>query len=77
MIKMVVCKGCEERLNNASYALRRHSAALTTAMNTAQANSISEEDFENYRSEMRTTFQEAQAAWDAYCQHMVEHGFSI
>ena len=77
MINIVVCKGCAERLSNASYAIRHHSAAMDTAIGAARGEAITEEEFEKYREQVRTSFKEAAAAWDTYRQHLVEHGFAV
>jgi len=77
MVNILVCRGCEELLSDASYALRRHSAAMSNAILSAERDSISQEEFENYRTEVRSSFKEAQERWDAYREHLVEHGLLL
>ena len=77
MIHTIVCKGCEERLRDASYAIRRHSAAMSTAIGVAAGDAISEEEFQNYRTDILNSFKGAQEAWDTYCRHLSEHGFAV
>ncbi|HUN87195.1 MAG TPA: hypothetical protein VMU28_00295 [Terriglobales bacterium] len=50
---------------------------MSNAILSAERDSISQEEFENYRTEVRSSFKEAQERWDAYREHLVEHGLLL
>jgi uncharacterized tellurite resistance protein B-like protein len=55
--------------------MRQHASAMSTLLQVAQADSTtSEEQLQKYRAGVRESFKGAQAAWDAYHQHLMEHG---
>ena len=70
----IVCHGCDERLTQASYAMRRHANMMRMAIEEAKAESLNDEKRKDYTEELWATLNEAQAAWDAYLSHLIEHG---
>jgi len=40
-----------------------------------QSDSLTEEQWQQFRSDLDATFGDAQSAWDAYRDHLMEHGW--
>ena len=68
-----ICHNCEQRLLNASDAMRRHASLMSKAMRWSRTEHTDELRRE-FEANLVTTFNDAQAAWDAYREHVVEHG---
>ena len=68
-----ICHICEERLAKASNAIRRHARAMHNALDFVRAG-ISEEEIDQNKVELISSFHDAKAAWDAYQTHLKEHG---
>ena len=64
---------CEQFLYGASLAMRRHATLMETAI-TLSRTEHSEKERQRFKAMLDATFNEAQAAWDAYRNHLVEHG---
>ena len=69
-----VCTTCEKRLDEAANAMRRHGAQMTSALQLIQSGRLTEEERQEFQTRMSATFLEAQSAWDAYREHLIEHG---
>ena len=68
------CYGCEELLTQASYAMRRHATLMTGAIELSRNREPTEEEEQDFREWLIASLNEAQAAWDAYREHLREHG---
>ena len=68
-----ICTGCEQRLEAASNAMRRHAEDMHTAISSVQTK-LTEEEIDHYKLRLVASFNEAQSAWDAYRAHLREHG---
>ncbi len=73
MLSTIVCPGCDERLTTASDALRRHATLMHTAIEWAHSVGT-EEQRNDYTDSLVASFIDAQSAWDAYREHLIEHG---
>jgi len=61
-------------MTDAANAMRRHGSHMTTAVQLAQTD-LSEEQRQEIAAGVGASFEEAQAAWDTYREHLIEHGF--
>ena len=61
-------------LTDASNAMRRHGSLLSRAIHVVRSSSVTEEQRQDYRIELVASFNHAQSAWDAYREHLIEHG---
>ena len=68
-----ICHGCAERLTTASNALRRHASQMQAAIQLTRTRPT-EQQLEDARTNLRESFNQAQAAWDEYSAHLMEHG---
>ena len=73
-VKDRICPACERRLNETSDAMRRHASRMSNAIHVMKSNPPEQRRLE-LKDEVTASFIEAQAAWDAYRDHLVEHGF--
>lgn len=73
MLSTVICYGCDERLTEASTALRRHASVMHTAIQLAKAG-LTDEQRKDFKDRLVASFNEAESAWDAYREHLVKHG---
>lgn len=74
MHRTIVCHGCDERLTATANAMRHHASVMHMAIEEAKAESVTDEKRKYYTDRLRVTLNDAQAAWDAYRLHLVEHG---
>ncbi len=76
MLPLRICKHCEELLMVVQDTMRHHAAYMTKAITLAR--NLNAQQAEEYRheftAELVASFNEAQSAWDAYCEHLIEHG---
>jgi hypothetical protein len=75
-VKMHVCNGCEQQLNAAGNTIRRHATLVLHAIEIGRSNP-SDEVRQEQRALVSASFKEAQAAWNAYSDHLAEHGIPI
>jgi hypothetical protein len=68
-----LCPGCEQLLTTASDAMRHHAQEMHAAISSAHAG-LSEPQVDEYKTKLIESFYDAQAAWDAYREHLKEHG---
>ncbi len=68
-----LCPSCEQLLATASDAMRRHAEDMHTANSSAHAG-LTESQVEQYKTRLIESFYDAQSAWDAYREHLKEHG---
>jgi len=69
-----ICPKCELLTDKATAAMRHHASDLCTNLPLMEENP-SEEARLGLRAKATASFAEAQAAWDAYRDHLIEHGF--
>ena len=69
-----VCPVCEERLTDASNAIRRHETEMHTALDLARNDELTDEQRRFFRTALLETLAEARLAWDTYCEHLAQHG---
>ena len=69
-----ICPGCEQRLTEATQAMRRHAADMGNAVYSARSGGLTEEQRQDFKNILVASFNEAQSAWDAYREHLIEHG---
>ena len=75
MLPMRICAGCEPLLNKAVIAMRHHVTEMDTAFYwLRKGNAAYEERQQEVSGWLVQSLQEAQAAWDEYCEHLKEHG---
>jgi hypothetical protein len=55
--------------------MRRHASQMSKAPYLVQSSSSTEEQRQDFRINLVLSFNEAQSAWDAYREHLIEHGF--
>jgi hypothetical protein len=75
MLPPRLCPVCEQRLTDTSNAMRRHAAIMSTAIYSARSSSMTEEQRQDFAIQLLASFNDAQSAWDAYHEHLIEHGF--
>jgi len=68
------CHGCEERLTTVSNVMRRHLTQMRTALDLARNDQLSDEQRRLFTDGLVETLHQAQSAWDAYLEHLDEHG---
>jgi hypothetical protein len=68
-----ICTGCEQLLNTASDAMRRHAEDMQAAVSYVQTD-VTEEQVDKHKIKLIASFTAVQAAWDAYRAHLREHG---
>ena len=71
----IICPQCEIRLGQASDAMRHHAALMHTAIELVKSREPTEEEQQNFGTRLVASFWDAQSAWDAYRDHMKEHGY--
>jgi hypothetical protein len=74
MLPNHLCPKCEQSLADATIAMRRHASQMTQAINLLRSGPT-EEQRQQFRSDLVATFNDAQSAWDAYRDHLIEHGW--
>ena len=68
-----ICPECEHRMTAVANAMRRHGRHMLAAIELAKTD-LSEKERQETGVELRESFKEAQAAWDAYREHLIKHG---
>jgi hypothetical protein len=74
MLKTKICGECKDRLEDAFSSIHLHRKALESAIDDNLSGKMTEEDRQYLAPELAQSFDEAQAAWDAYRDHLVGHG---
>jgi hypothetical protein len=74
MIKTKICPECGELLGNAVIALRQHETLIATGLSLNVKGYLTEELRKEIAPVAVESFNIAQAAWDAYCEHLIAHG---
>jgi hypothetical protein len=75
MLKLRICIDCGRLINEAGDAVRRHETDILSGLQSNLEGYLTEEARQLRASETVASFNEAQARWDAYREHMVGHGF--
>ena len=73
MPPVLICPGCEQRLTEASNAMRRHASQMNQAIDRVRRG-LTEAQYDDFKGRLIVSFNEAQSAWNAYCRHLIEHG---
>lgn len=71
--RTIMCHSCEKRLTDASNAMRHHANVMHAAIQWARSGGP-EEQRKDYNDRLVASLNDAQSAWDAYRQHLIEHG---
>jgi len=74
MIKTRICAECEQQLNIVVTALRQHQADIHTGLKLNVEGRLTEESRHMLAPEAVESFNATRVSWDAYCQHLDEHG---
>ena len=74
MLPPRICNSCEQQLTQASNAMRRHCAQMRRSIQWLR-NGATDEQRQKLRIKLVSSFNDAQSAWDAYREHLIEHGF--
>ena len=69
-----LCPSCPRRLDKASSAMRLHASEMNRAFELIRSAGLSEERLQTLKTRLSASFDEAQSAWGAYHEHLVEHG---
>ncbi len=69
-----ICPRCDQLLDDAANAMRHHSADMALAINLAQSGNPTDQQRQEFTTRLVESFNDAQSAWDAYREHLVEHG---
>ena len=67
------CPGCELQMNNVANAMRRHGSQMAAALEFAKTD-LTEEQRQEIGASLAASLNEAQSAWDAYREHLIQHG---
>jgi hypothetical protein len=68
------CLVCDQRLAEVSKAMRRHESIMAQGALWLRMDEVTEERRQDFRARIIASFTEAQMAWDAYRDHLKEHG---
>jgi len=74
MLPTHLCHKCDKQLTDASYAIRRHSSLMSRSIKIDRNGSLSDKQLLELASNLEATFNVAQSAWDAYRDHLIDHG---
>jgi len=69
-----ICHQCDDRLEQASRAMRSHASVMRTALDLVRRGGWTEEQRQDFTTRLVTSFNNAQSAWDLYREHLMEHG---
>ena len=68
-----ICNGCDQRLSEASNAMRHHEALMNDAISWVQRGAT-EEQVKEFKEKLEASFNDVQEAWDASRKHLDGHG---
>lgn len=71
----MLCAGCSQHLDEAANAICAHATVMRQAIDLIRDGSVTEEYGQDFTIRLRSSFIDAQSAWDAYRQHLIEHGY--
>ena len=71
----MLCAGCSRHLDEAANAMRAHASVMRQAIDLIRDGSVIEELRQDFTTRLTLSFNDAQSAWDAYRQHLIEHGY--
>ncbi len=74
MLLIPICSRCDQRLRQASIAMRRHGTDMETAIRMKQSGKPTEEQRQEFVARLVASFNAAQSAWDSYREHLIKHG---
>ena len=67
------CDGCDHLMSQVANAMRRHGSQMAAARELAKTD-LSEEQRQEATTNLVASFNEAQRAWNAYRDHLRDHG---
>jgi len=53
--------------------MRRHTADMSSAVHLTRNGGVTEEQRQAFKTRLVASFNDAQSAWDAYREHLIEH----
>jgi hypothetical protein len=68
-----ICPECEHHMTAVANAMRRHACQMFEAIELVKRG-LSEDERQEAAVSVRQSFNEAQSAWDAYREHLIDHG---
>jgi hypothetical protein len=74
MLPIPICSRCDQRLRQASIAMRRHGTDMEAAIRMKQSGKPTEEQRQEFVARLVASFNAAQSAWDSYREHLTKHG---
>src|SRR5262245_22549371 len=74
MIKITICADCTEKMTQVMHAIRYHNSDMHKAIELNRDGHPTEELRRELAPRLVASFNEAQAAWDAYRDHLIGHG---
>ena len=74
MIKTRICAECQRQLVQATEAMRYHEARMHKGLELNEQGYLTEEFRRELAPVVVESFNTAQAAWDAYREHLIGHG---
>jgi hypothetical protein len=74
MIHTKICAQCEDLLARAVLAFRQHEMQMSTGISLNVNGYLTEQLRKELAPSVVESFNVAQAAWDAYCEHLIAHG---
>ena len=73
MRSTILCQGCDQRLKEASDALRHHASVMHSGIELAETGPT-EEQRKEFVDSFIASFNDVQSAWHAYREHLAGHG---
>lgn len=74
MIQTKICAGCSRLLNEAMTAIRYHETDMGNGIKLNLEGYLTEDLRKELAPGLVDSFNRAQAAWDAYREHLIGHG---
>jgi len=74
MIHTKICAECERLLGDAVTAVRQHEVQMATGISLNVNGRLTEQLRKELAPAVVESFNVAQTAWDAYCEHLIAHG---
>jgi hypothetical protein len=74
MIHTKICSECEYLLEKAVFAMRQHEAQVGEGLSLNAKGLLTKELRKQLAPIAVESFNNAKTAWDAYCDHLIEHG---
>ncbi len=72
-----ICAHCETLLTEASQEIRRHAGVMHTALDWVRRGDTDKGRHEEFVAMLLESFNQSQSAWDAYREHLIQHGLIL